>query len=246
MGRHAGQTVGDRRGGPGVDRRAGQRPSSAPVTCGGASAIAAVTSVPRPSYHGANLQASPGSGFSQGDRLLTDVTGADARAGTHQGSAFLPEPAALDDLDLHVRRRPPRAGPRQVRQGAWAAAYWVAAGRADRGWAGQAQRPWGVDDMLLEAGPAEVESAGDDHDDAGTDDKRNSCISAGNLVIDEPLLGPGRRPAAGPHLQGVRAAQAPGPAPRPGLHPGPAAGVWGYDYFGGTRTVDVHMRAWPS
>ena len=58
------------------------------------------------------------------------------------------------------------------------------------------------------------------------------------------LPGLHRRPPARPHVHGVRAAEVPRPAPGQGLHPGdPAVSrVWGYEYYGGARTVDVHIR----
>ena len=58
------------------------------------------------------------------------------------------------------------------------------------------------------------------------------------------LPGRHRRHAARPHVHGVRAAQVPGLAPGQGVHPRDAAvsRVWGYEYYGGARTVDVHIR----
>ncbi len=79
-------------------------------------------------------------------------------------------------------------------------------------------------------------------DDA--DPEESGPIRAGDLVIDEDTYSAkvrGRPPR--PHLQGVRAAEV---HPQ---HPGRVFSraqllqeVWGYDYFGGTRTVDVHVR----
>jgi DNA-binding response OmpR family regulator len=106
---------------------------------------------------------------------------------------------------------------------------------------------WGVDDVVLAtAGPAEVDArlrlAGERL--AATTDGDQPLISNGDLVIDEAtytakLRGnvldltykefellkflaqhPGRVFTRGQLLQEV----------------------WGYDYFGGTRTVDVHVR----
>ena len=36
----------------------------------------------------------------------------------------------------------------------------------------------------------------------------------------------------------------PGVPPQPGLHPGPASGrgVWGFEYYGDSRTIDVHVK----
>ena len=86
---------------------------------------------------------------------------------------------------------------------------------------------WGVDDVILaSAGPAEVEAR-----------LRLAVGRLTNATAGAGGLDPGRRadhrprhlrrqaqgPAARPHLQGVRAAEVPGPAPGPGLHPRPAA-----------------------
>ena len=81
--------------------------------------------------------------------------------------------------------------------------------------------------MILDtAGPAEVEarlrlaSAGRQPGAGRAPDE----IRSGDLVIDEATYSARLRGrVARPHLQGVRAAQVPRPAPRPGLHPGPAA-----------------------
>ena len=107
---------------------------------------------------------------------------------------------------------------------------------------------WGVDDVLLDtAGPAEVEArlrlAVERIANVG-DDRVDPVIRNGDLVVDEvtytaKLRGrvldltykefellkflaqhPGRVFTRGQLLQEV----------------------WGYDYFGGTRTVDVHVR----
>ena len=57
------------------------------------------------------------------------------------------------------------------------------------------------------------------------------------------LPGHDRRPAARHDLHGVRAAEVPRPEPGQGVHPrDPAVRVWGYEYYGGARTVDVHVR----
>jgi DNA-binding response OmpR family regulator len=107
---------------------------------------------------------------------------------------------------------------------------------------------WGVDDVLLDtSGPAEVEArlrlAGERIANHG-DERVDPVIRNGDLVVDEvtytaKLRGrvldltykefellkflaqhPGRVFTRGQLLQEV----------------------WGYDYFGGTRTVDVHVR----
>ncbi len=108
---------------------------------------------------------------------------------------------------------------------------------------------WGVDDVLVDtAGPAEVEArlrlaagrAALEADGAGEPDE----IRAGDVVIDE-----------GTYSAKVRGrvldltykefellkflAQHPG---RVFSRAQLLQEVWGYDYFGGTRTVDVHVR----
>lgn len=105
---------------------------------------------------------------------------------------------------------------------------------------------WAVDDILLEgAGPAEVEARlrlamtrtepGDD------DDER---IVAGDLTIDESSyaakLGTRLLDLTYKEFELLK---------HLALHPGRVftraqllQEVWGYDYYGGTRTVDVHVR----
>ena len=106
---------------------------------------------------------------------------------------------------------------------------------------------WGVDDVILHtAGPAEVEArvrlaigrrAAAVVAEGPTRSARASWPST------RPPTRPAARPRARSHLQGIRAAQVPRPASGPGLHPGAALQeVWGYDYFGGTRTGHVHVR----
>jgi DNA-binding response OmpR family regulator len=107
---------------------------------------------------------------------------------------------------------------------------------------------WGIDDVLLDsAGPAEVEArlrlaiARALEGDAVDDDVR---ITAGVLVIDEATYSV--------RLRGTvldltykefellkYLAQHPG---RVFTRAQLLQEVWGYDYFGGTRTVDVHVR----
>ena len=106
---------------------------------------------------------------------------------------------------------------------------------------------WGIDDVLLDsAGPAEVDArlrlalTRTADDDAGSDEP----IRAGDLTIDEASYSARVR---GRSLDLTYKefellkflAQ----------HPGRVCSraqllqeVWGYDYFGGTRTVDVHVR----
>ena len=108
---------------------------------------------------------------------------------------------------------------------------------------------WGVDDVLLEtAGPAEIEArlrvaigslAMSDGDFAA-----NTQITAGDLVIDETTYSA----RVGTRLLDLtykefelikHLAQHPG---RVFTRAQLLQEVWGYDYFGGTRTVDVHVR----
>jgi DNA-binding response OmpR family regulator len=108
---------------------------------------------------------------------------------------------------------------------------------------------WGVDDVLLDtAGPAEVDArlrlagerlaAGRDEPDGSTE------IAAGDLVIDDASYTARVRGRA-PHLTyrefellKCLAQHAGRVLTRAQL----LQEVWGYDYFGGTRTVDVHVR----
>ncbi len=107
---------------------------------------------------------------------------------------------------------------------------------------------WGVDDVLLDtAGPAEVEArlrltAG--RLSALAPPEEEAPITAGELVIDE---GSYSARIGGRHLDLTYKefellkylAQHPG---RVFTRAQLLQEVWGYDYFGGTRTVDVHVR----
>jgi DNA-binding response OmpR family regulator len=106
---------------------------------------------------------------------------------------------------------------------------------------------WGVDDVVLvSAGPAEVEarlrlSIGRLH---GETDDEDTEIRAGDVVIDETTYSARVR---GQQLDLTYKefellkylAQHPG---RVFTRAQLLQEVWGYDYFGGTRTVDVHVR----
>lgn len=106
---------------------------------------------------------------------------------------------------------------------------------------------WGVDEILLDsAGPAEVEArlrlaAARATATTGTPD---GPITAGELVIDEAAY---TARVSGRHLDLTykefellkHLAGNPG---RVFTRDQLLAEVWGYDYFGGTRTVDVHVR----
>ncbi len=106
---------------------------------------------------------------------------------------------------------------------------------------------WGVDDVILDtAGPAEVEArlrlaagrrAESAEDEAGP-------ITAGSLVIDETTYSVRLRgrllDLTYKEFELLKyLAQHPG---RVFTRSQLLQEVWGYDYFGGTRTVDVHVR----
>jgi DNA-binding response OmpR family regulator len=110
---------------------------------------------------------------------------------------------------------------------------------------------WGVDDVLLDtAGPAEVDArlrwaAGRRLAVAAlTDDRARGVTQAGELVIDEHSYSAKLR---GHPLDLTYKefellkylAQHPG---RVFSRAQLLQEIWGYDYFGGTRTVDVHVR----
>ncbi|MDQ1536083.1 MAG: hypothetical protein QOE58_476 [Actinomycetota bacterium] len=108
---------------------------------------------------------------------------------------------------------------------------------------------WGVDDVLLEtAGPAEVEArlrlAIGSLALTGDEDAAAGQITAGDLVIDEATYS---ARVSGRLLDLTykefelikHLAQHPG---RVFTRAQLLQEVWGYDYFGGTRTVDVHVR----
>jgi DNA-binding response OmpR family regulator len=107
---------------------------------------------------------------------------------------------------------------------------------------------WGVDDVLLDsAGPGEVDARlrlATGRVSAGVPDAEPGVVRAGELTIDEGTYTCRLRGRALDltfkefellkHLAG---------------HPGRVftraqllQEVWGYDYYGGTRTVDVHVR----
>ena len=106
---------------------------------------------------------------------------------------------------------------------------------------------WGVDDVLLDsAGPAEVEArlrlaVGRRMDDADDADLR---ITSGALIIDEASysvrLHGGTLDLTYKEFELLKyLAQHPG---RVFTRAQLLQEVWGYDYYGGTRTVDVHVR----
>jgi DNA-binding response OmpR family regulator len=108
---------------------------------------------------------------------------------------------------------------------------------------------WGVDDVLLEtAGPAEIEArlrlAIGSLALSGDDNSTSAQITAGDLVIDETTYSArvdGRLlDLTYKEFELIKhLAQHPG---RVYTRAQLLQEVWGYDYFGGTRTVDVHVR----
>ena len=108
---------------------------------------------------------------------------------------------------------------------------------------------WGLDDVLLDtAGPAELEArlrmAGERLQIAGGDEDGGDLIRAGALAIDENSYTArvaGRRlDLTYKEFELLRyLAQHPD---RVFSRAQLLQEVWGYDYFGGTRTVDVHVR----
>lgn len=104
---------------------------------------------------------------------------------------------------------------------------------------------WGLDDVVLPtAGPAELDARLRLSIGRLTGDENDHLITSGSLVIDDT--------AYTAKLEGRTLdltfkefellkflAQHPG---RVFSRPQLVQEVWGYDYFGGTRTVDVHIR----
>lgn len=104
---------------------------------------------------------------------------------------------------------------------------------------------WGVDDVILEtAGPAEVDARIRLLLDRQPDDGRSSKIHASGVVIDEASY------SAKVHGRPLDLTFKEFELLRfLATHPSRVftreqllSEVWGYDYFGGTRTVDVHVR----
>lgn len=104
---------------------------------------------------------------------------------------------------------------------------------------------WGADDVILAtAGPAEVDARIRLVIGRQSDDQRNSKISASGVVIDEASYSAKVRgrplDLTYKEFELLRFLA---------THPSRVftreqllSEVWGYDYFGGTRTVDVHVR----
>ena len=104
---------------------------------------------------------------------------------------------------------------------------------------------WGIDDVLLEtAGPAEVDARIRLVIGRSVEDKSSSKIQASGVVIDEASY------SAKVHGRPLDLTFKEFELLRFfATHPSRVftreqllSEVWGYDYFGGTRTVDVHVR----
>ncbi len=107
---------------------------------------------------------------------------------------------------------------------------------------------WGVDDVLLEtAGPAEVEARlrlAVGRLEATTDEPEDVQITSGDVTIDEATYSARVRgrllDLTYKEFELLKyLAQHPG---RVFTRAQLLQEVWGYDYYGGTRTVDVHVR----
>ncbi len=108
---------------------------------------------------------------------------------------------------------------------------------------------WGIDDVLLDtAGPAEVEArlrlAAGRLDSATDEEALRAPIHRGDLVIDETTyvakVGGRSLDLTFKEFELLKyLAQHPG---RVFTRAQLLQEVWGYDYYGGTRTVDVHVR----
>ena len=108
---------------------------------------------------------------------------------------------------------------------------------------------WGMDDVLLPtAGPAEIEArirmATGRLAARGEDDPEAHIIRSGEIVVDEATytakLGSRTLDLTFKEFELLKyLAQHPG---RVFTREQLLQEVWGYDYFGGTRTVDVHVR----
>ena len=108
---------------------------------------------------------------------------------------------------------------------------------------------WGMDDVLLDtAGPAEIEAririaVNQERGDA-VPDENSHVIRSGDVTVDDSTY----TAKLGEHILDLTykefellkyLAQHPG---RVFTRDQLLQEVWGYDYFGGTRTVDVHIR----
>ncbi len=109
---------------------------------------------------------------------------------------------------------------------------------------------WGMDDVLLDTvGPAELEArlrvaAGRLRADRDAEDPESHVIRSGEVVVDEATytakLGTRVLDLTFKEFELLKyLAQHPG---RVFSRDQLLQEVWGYDYFGGTRTVDVHVR----
>ena len=154
-------------------------------------------------------------------------------------------PAGADAVLVDARRDLVQARRllRQLRRPAWTCR--CSPSSAEGGWAA-VSADWGADDVILHtAGPGEVEARlrlaiGRTAARAG----RRGEIRSGDLVIDEATYSARLRGRAldltFKEFELLKfLAQHPG---RVFTRSQLLQEVWGYDYFGGTRTVDVHVR----
>ena len=104
---------------------------------------------------------------------------------------------------------------------------------------------WGIDDFVLDsAGPAEVDARLRLAMARGSDDEDNDLIRSGELVVDESAYSARLRnrplDLTFKEFELLKyLAQHPG---RVFTRAQLLQEVWGYDFYGGTRTVDVHVR----
>jgi DNA-binding response OmpR family regulator len=108
---------------------------------------------------------------------------------------------------------------------------------------------WGIDDVILDdAGPAEIDArlriALGRRDAQDRDDPESHIIRSGEVVVDEATytarLGKRTLDLTFKEFELLKyLVQHPG---RVFTREQLLQEVWGYDYFGGTRTVDVHVR----
>ena len=100
---------------------------------------------------------------------------------------------------------------------------------------------WGFDDLARDRRPAEVDVRLRLAMTPSVATNVDPVIQSGNIMIDEAGYSASSMVSARSHLHRVRAVEVPRST---GTCSAAAAmsDVWGYDYYGGTRTVDVHVR----
>ena len=112
------------------------------------------------------------------------------------------------------------------------------------------QHDWGMDDILLDsAGPAEIEcrfriASGRVHQDGGEAGDPPNHMRHGELVIDESSYAAtlAEKPLDLTYKEFELLRYLAANSGRVFTRAQLLQEVWGYDYFGGTRTVDVHVR----